>query len=335
MDGSLSHEEIQELLGAYALDAVDGDEAELVELHLRDCPRCRAEVEDHRETAAMLAHVGAPAPAGVWNRIAEQLEGEAPDFDTGVGAQARRPGEPPVGDAAGAGAPTGEAGSGAPTDAAGARGAGLAGAADRVGGQGQAGGGVTPIGRRRGRSGRPLRAGSAGAGAGSGAAGDPDRQSRPFRIASAALAAAAVLAVVLGVQVVRLNNRLDRMNTTVAHRGVAQAALAAIADPSARRVHLRADNGGAEADAVLLPDGQAFLVSSRLPALSADQTYQLWAVVGDQKISVGVLGAEPAVTAFRYSAEPAALAITAEKAGGVVASQHAPVVLGEVPPQRA
>jgi len=71
------HEDITDLLGAYALDAVDPEEAVLVEDHLRTCPRCAAEVAEHREVAAMLAHSGAPAPDGVWDRIVASLE-EAP-----------------------------------------------------------------------------------------------------------------------------------------------------------------------------------------------------------------------------------------------------------------
>ncbi|MBV8957224.1 MAG: anti-sigma factor [Actinobacteria bacterium] len=75
---TMSHTEIEELLGAYALDAVDPDEAEVVELHLRECPRCRDEVAAHRQTAALLgAHSGADAPAGVWDRITGSLT-EAP-----------------------------------------------------------------------------------------------------------------------------------------------------------------------------------------------------------------------------------------------------------------
>jgi hypothetical protein len=74
----LGHEEIEELLGVYALDALDPDEREQVELHLYDCPRCRAEVADHREVAAMLAHGGAPAPEGLWDRIVDSLEETPP-----------------------------------------------------------------------------------------------------------------------------------------------------------------------------------------------------------------------------------------------------------------
>jgi hypothetical protein len=75
MGPELSHDELRELLGAYALDAVEPDEVREIEDHLSGCPRCRAEVADHRETAAMLATAGAPAPEGVWDDIAEALNG--------------------------------------------------------------------------------------------------------------------------------------------------------------------------------------------------------------------------------------------------------------------
>lgn len=74
----LTHSEIQELLGAYALDAVDGEEYEVVELHLRECPRCRAEVADHREVAALIGHGGATAPEGIWDRIVASIEPAPP-----------------------------------------------------------------------------------------------------------------------------------------------------------------------------------------------------------------------------------------------------------------
>jgi len=72
--------DLHELVGAYALDALDADEAREFEAHLDDCPRCRAELRDHRDTATYLAHVGAPAPDGVWERIASQLDETPPDM---------------------------------------------------------------------------------------------------------------------------------------------------------------------------------------------------------------------------------------------------------------
>jgi anti-sigma factor RsiW len=74
----MTHHEIEELLGAYALDAVEPEEARLVEEHLAECPRCRAEVAAHREVAALLTSgTSEPVPEGVWDRIAEDL-GDTP-----------------------------------------------------------------------------------------------------------------------------------------------------------------------------------------------------------------------------------------------------------------
>jgi hypothetical protein len=76
-----THDEIAELLGVYALDAVDDEERAIVDAHLPTCPRCAAEVADHREVAAQLANTGAPAPEGVWARIVDSLEEQPPSLD--------------------------------------------------------------------------------------------------------------------------------------------------------------------------------------------------------------------------------------------------------------
>jgi anti-sigma-K factor RskA len=77
----LDHEPIEALLGAFALDALEAEESAVVESHLPGCPRCRAEVATYRETAALLAHPGAAAPEGVWDRIAAALDETPPEFD--------------------------------------------------------------------------------------------------------------------------------------------------------------------------------------------------------------------------------------------------------------
>jgi hypothetical protein len=75
---ALSHDEIVELLGAYALNAVEPDERTIVEEHLEDCPRCRAEVQEHVWVATRLGNSGGDAPDGLWERIAGTLEEAAP-----------------------------------------------------------------------------------------------------------------------------------------------------------------------------------------------------------------------------------------------------------------
>jgi anti-sigma-K factor RskA len=74
MDRVTPHSEIQELLGAYALDAVDADEAALVEQHLAGCPECRAELAQHREVIAFMGDVRTAPPPGVWDRIVTGLQ---------------------------------------------------------------------------------------------------------------------------------------------------------------------------------------------------------------------------------------------------------------------
>lgn len=93
MNPTLPHEcgQIQDLLGAYALDAVEPEEAALVADHLRSCVRCSQEVDLHRETIALLAAGGGPAPQSVWDRISSSI-----DADIGPGARADiRPFSPP------------------------------------------------------------------------------------------------------------------------------------------------------------------------------------------------------------------------------------------------
>lgn len=75
---STNERELDELLGAYALDAVSPEERRLVEEYLLVDPRARAEVQEHREVASMLAWTGASAPDGLWDRIAGQLDDRAP-----------------------------------------------------------------------------------------------------------------------------------------------------------------------------------------------------------------------------------------------------------------
>ncbi len=83
MASRVTHPEIEELLGAYALDAVDPAETEVIELHLRGCPSCVAEVVSHREVAASMVQPGAAAPDNVWHRLAAELEEPPPALDLG------------------------------------------------------------------------------------------------------------------------------------------------------------------------------------------------------------------------------------------------------------
>jgi anti-sigma-K factor RskA len=73
------HDPIEELLGAYALDAVDDNERRQVEAYLEAHPGARVEVDQHREVAGLLASPAEPPPAGLWAGIASALDDRAPE----------------------------------------------------------------------------------------------------------------------------------------------------------------------------------------------------------------------------------------------------------------
>jgi anti-sigma-K factor RskA len=83
------HEEIESLLGAYALDAVAPEERALVEQHVEGCPRCRAELDAFMEVAAALGNSVDPVPDELWDRIAGQLDLSAPGDATLIEIRAK------------------------------------------------------------------------------------------------------------------------------------------------------------------------------------------------------------------------------------------------------
>ena len=69
---------IHDLTAAYALDALESEEAREYEAHLAHCERCRSELASLSETATALAYAAeAPAPSpGLRARILEQARSE-------------------------------------------------------------------------------------------------------------------------------------------------------------------------------------------------------------------------------------------------------------------
>ena len=266
MSANFTHHDIQELLGAFALDAVDDDERDVIEAHLAGCPRCRAEVEGHRETAALLAHSGERAPEGVWDRIATALDESPPALDlTRIVQQTAEPAEH----------------------------------ADDL------------AERRTAR---------------------PAPRSIPLRVAAATMAVAAAMTLFLGVALGRNDSsRLDRLEALAEDMEkavVSNAAYAALNDSHNEQIRLVSSDGTATAQVVRRPDGTGYLVPGTLDPLPDGRVYQLWAVRSDAKISLGVLGAVPEVSAFRMNGPVAAFAVTEEKAGGVSTTENQPVIVG-------
>ena len=149
-------------------------------------------------------------------------------------------------------------------------------------------------------------------------------------------AAAAVVAVVMGVQVHHLRGQVSALE---ASPQMSAAVRAAEADPATRRIPLSttAPSGALTTPAtiVLTSSGTGFVMTDAgdgLVPLPAGRTYQLWGVVGGRTVSLGLLGSHPGVVPFSVagSAAPTAFAITEEVSGGVVHSTNAPVAVAAV-----
>jgi anti-sigma-K factor RskA len=252
----MSHEDAVGLLGAYALDAVDGDEFAELEEHLETCPRCRSDLDGMREVAAALGNSVEPLPEGLWSNIASRLPERQEDEEP--------PAMPRL----------------VPDDRTPSR--------------------ARPDDRGRGR------------------------RNALTTVGAIAVAAAAVAAV-LGISLVRADNKVSDLQASAARSpAVVTAALHA---PGHRVVNLDTRTHAQLARVVVVPTGQGYLVSSSLPALAHGRTYQLWAIEGGQPISVGLLGSAPSRAAFTMagSTRPSHLSITAEPAGGSV-SPTSPIV---------
>src|SRR5205823_3068931 len=125
------------------------------------------------------------------------------------------------------------------------------------------------------------------------------RVRRSVVVAGAALVAAAAAVIgLLGLRVSRLDHRLSTLAAGRRQDAMAQQINAALVAPGATRVSLRGQ-GQAAVEAVLLPDGAGYLVTSSLPVLPAGRTYQLWAIAGNDKVSLGVLGGQPGASQFQ------------------------------------
>jgi hypothetical protein len=249
----MTHDEITELLGAFALDAVEPDEALAVAQHLTGCPRCREEVAQHHQVAGVLASSGGEASPAVWDGIAARLV----DSRSSPGPTRL----PPF-------TPRSIEGPGRPT-----------------------------IGAARSRLGR--------------------------RLAALAAAAAVAAIAILGVEIGRLDHRLNQVAAATATQNLTGAARTALLDPQSRRVVLSHRSPGSPvlAEVVTLNSGAAYLFDRGLPALPAGQTYQLWNITGNRAVSLGLLGTDPGTVAFTVApaASVGTLALTVEPAQGSVA----------------
>ena len=156
----------------------------------------------------------------------------------------------------------------------------------------------------------------------------PVRRWMPARLGFAVGVAASIVFAVMGVRLIQQEQRLDSLAQSIGGRGVHELARDAESDPRAVLLSLQSPDKSRFARVVLLPDGTGYLTADNLGRASPGTTYQLWALKGEEKISLGVLGDDPNVSAFRSVGGASGFAITIEKAGGVPVTANSPVVFG-------
>ena len=115
----------------------------------------------------------------------------------------------------------------------------------------------------------------------------------------------------------RADNKVSGLQAAA---GATTAVSAAFRAPGHTVVDLDTTSHAQLAQFVVLPDGRGYLVSSSMPQLGSQETYQLWGTVGKEAISLGLLGASPRQAEFTMagSTRPTRLSITAEPSGGSV-----------------
>ncbi len=82
----MTHDDIQSLLGAYALDAVEGAERDEIAAHLETCDACREELAQFYEAASLMALAESdaaitPPRESLWHSIEQSLSAPIASLD--------------------------------------------------------------------------------------------------------------------------------------------------------------------------------------------------------------------------------------------------------------
>jgi hypothetical protein len=126
----------------------------------------------------------------------------------------------------------------------------------------------------------------------------------------AAAAAILVLAINLSSESDHVANLQQALATSAVHQ--------ALTTPGHRLVTLSGKGHEALATFVVLRNGTGYLVHSKMAALPAGKTYQLWGFVGGKPVSIGIMGSSPSQVAFTLASSPgpSTFGVTVEPAAG-------------------
>jgi Anti-sigma-K factor rskA len=250
-------DELDELLGAYALDALDEDEQILVDAYVARSPRALAEVDAHRQVASMMAVGDHAAPPELWDRIASSLGSQSAPFSNTTMMLPPLAPLPPRGEY------------------------------------------LAPV---------------------------VELRSRRRWIGPAALAAACVAG--LAIVNVRQSQRIDQLQVAAQRSDLRTVTVDALTSSKTRKVMLSSDANAGRLE-VAMDKSNGYVQAIDLPPLADGQVYQLWGVIDNEVISLGVLGAAPGLASFTADGPLTKLVLTVEQAGGVAVSEQPAFLAGD------
>lgn len=302
-----SDAELESLLGAYALDAVDADERAEIDEYLARSPRARGEVDEHRAVAMALGNSAGPAPSHVWATITGSIDAaaivnvpstlEAPiDLDAQRDNPRRKPIRRTVNRPVAGGGRWSAGGLARPSFGLAAACCAFVAAASTTVWQGRQ---ISQLRADVNQSAAEVSRTKAQAANERARAGDAAK-------------------------------RIAKLETDLASAGSEQNRIGQLLGRStAHVVELAADSGNVARVVFDDKSGEAMLISERLPALGSDKTYQLWGVQGKTVLSLGVLGPNPTTSSFAANGKWDAFVLTEELAPGVPSSSQPALAVGK------
>jgi hypothetical protein len=143
--------------------------------------------------------------------------------------------------------------------------------------------------------------------------------SRLVRWSAIITVVAAIVAAVASVSVIRQSSRIDKIEQRIGSGSLQQAAVGADADPHNRHAVLVSADGSTRLNVVLTPSGVGFTTGGEADDAGDGRRFQLWALVGGQHVSLGLLDTDiTTAVAFRVPDGASALALSNEPMSGSV-----------------
>jgi hypothetical protein len=283
--------DLDSLLGAYALDALDDMDRARVDRYLNTSPRARAEVDEYLHVAMMLGNSAGPAPRALWDRIdravVETGRADTP-FEPAHLQSPRRTTTPRVPSGVNAAAIR------RPSFGVGAAAAACVAAIVAISS-------VT------------------------------FSQTRRINELQATVARTNDQAKSEQNRAAKDQKRIATLERELTNAGTADARVAQLLSASTGRVVELISGKTSVGRVVFDPGtGEGFIIPTDLQKLTNGHTYQLWGVQGDTVLSLGVLGQNPATRGFAADGSWSAFVLTEEASPGVASSKQPAFAVAKV-----